>query len=148
MVHVTAANTIGQFGQNLLQGSSLGMFRREAEAQETEKSGAGTMMVSSRSRTSRRKPGLMCTGRSSWLWQEPLQKAVSLHRALWHSQMTKPLFHRGLDLPVSIKPANPTSWSQIRHHPSSQCTTSVCRFPKANLFASFYFCQINLFPEA
>lgn len=157
MVHITAATTTGRFGLNLLQCShppwphSGGKLRRSRGLGDRGRRGrkdTDTVMMSSESRTSCRKSGLMCTGRASRLRQELREKATSLHGALWNKQMTKSVFQKGLDLPVSTKPANLNSWSQFRHHPSSHCTTSVCRFPRGNLFANFYFCQINLFPEA
>lgn len=138
---------------NLLQGSSpflttLRNSRSPGDGRRKGRRHIDIMTVLSRSRTNCRKSRMMSTGRASWQRQERQEKAANGHGAWWNTQMTKALLQKELHLLIPFQPANLSSWSQIRHHTTSHCATSVCCFPRSNLFANFYFCQSNLFPEA
>ena len=157
MVHVTAATTTGQFRQNLLQGSSpsVATFRREAKAEQRPGRWGEERSEEGRHRAGvEREQQELQSVRADGCWQSLLTAAgaagASLHGGLRNTQMTKISVPKRASSPClhEAEPANPTSWSRMRHRPSSHCTTSLCRFPRATLFANFCFCQINLFPEA
>lgn len=147
MAPVTAT-TIGQLGQNLLQGSSPSLTTLRKEAEEEQKP---RRWLEERSEAHRhcgcvkQKQNKLQQVKDDEHWQSLLtvtgvqEKAASGHGALWHTQMTKTLLQKELHLLIPFWPANPSSWRQ------TDTTPHLTAPPRCAVFQEVIYLPTSIF---